>query len=85
MLDPPSPNPSQGNIVLRFAARREGNVELAIYDVAGRLVQNVGMLARGDGVIRSAIWRTEGVTPGAYFAVLRAGDAKLTRKVVVAK
>ena len=85
MLDPPSPNPAEGSMVLRFAARHEGAVELAIYDVAGRLVQDFGVLARGDGVIRSTIWSTEGVTPGAYFAVLRAGDAKLTRKVVVAK
>jgi hypothetical protein len=85
MLDPPTPNPSQGDILLRFAARHEGQVELAIYDVAGRLVQNFGVVARGDGLIRTAIWSTEGVTPGAYFAVLRAGDASLSRKVVVAR
>lgn len=85
MLDPPSPNPARGSTVLRFAGRHEGNLELAVYDVVGRLVQGFGVAARGDGVIRSATWNTEGVTPGAYFVVLRAGDEKLTRKVVVAK
>ena len=85
MLDPPFPNPAKGSVSLRFAARHEGNVELAVYDVAGRLVRDLGVVARGDGVIRSTTWNTEGVTPGAYFAVLRAGDAKLTRKIVVTK
>jgi hypothetical protein len=85
MLDPPFPNPARGSVVLRFAARHEGDVELAVYDVAGRLVSDLGVVARGDGVIRSTTWETTGVTPGTYFAVLRAGDAKLTRKVVVTR
>lgn len=85
MLDPPFPNPARGDILLRFAARHEGNAELAVYDVAGRLVQDFGVVARGDGVIRMVAWSTETVTPGAYFAVLRAGDATLTRKVIVAR
>ena len=60
-------------------------VELAVYDVTGRLVQDFGTVARADGVIRSVAWNTEGAAPGTYFAVLRAGEAKLTRKIVVAK
>jgi hypothetical protein len=85
MLDPPSPNPAQGSTVLRFAARHEGGVDLAIYDVLGTLVQNLDAAARGDGVIRTAVWTTGGVAPGEYFVVLRAGNARLTRKIVVAK
>ncbi len=84
MLDPPFPNPARAAVTLRFAARHDGPAELAVYDVAGRLVRDLGTVT-ADGVIRSATWVTEGVTPGAYFAVLRAGEAKITRKVVVTR
>ena len=85
MLDPPSPNPVSDRTMLRFAARSDAPVELSIFDVAGRLVSNLADLSRGDGVIRRVPWISEDVTAGVYFAVLRAGDDRIARKIVVAR
>jgi hypothetical protein len=83
MLDPPRPNPVRDHTTLRFAARHEGPVTLAVYDVAGRLVTPVTELARGDGVIRTAPWIADGVPNGVYFAVLTAGEERASEKIVV--
>jgi len=85
MLDPPRPNPARREVSLRFAARHDGEVSLEIHDVAGRRVGEVTRLPRGDGIIRSATWLTDDVPSGVYFAVLRAGESRATRKLVVAK
>jgi len=83
MLDPPRPNPVRDATTLRFAARHDGPVSLAVYDVAGRLVTPVAELPRGDGVIRTAPWFADRVPNGVYFAVLLAGEARVTEKIVV--
>jgi len=85
MLDPPSPNPLSRATMLRFAARHEGTVSLDVYDVGGRLVSHLAELPTGDGIIRRMPWVAEDVPAGVYFAVLRAGEAQVTRKLVVAK
>ncbi len=85
MLDPPSPNPVRDRSVLRFAARTDAPVTLEIFDVAGRRVNVVAELARGDGVIRQAAWVPDGAPAGVYFAVLSAGSERVSRKVVVAR
>jgi len=85
MLDPPAPNPIRDRAMLRFAAKHEGTVTLEVYDVTGRLVSRVAELPRGDGIIRNAPWFTDDVSSGVYFAVLRAGDLRKSRKLVVAK
>ncbi len=85
MLDPPSPNPVTEQTVLRFAARTDAAVELSVYDVRGRLVSNLAELSSGDGVIRRAVWLPEDVPAGVYFAVLKAGADRISRKVVVTK
>jgi hypothetical protein len=85
MLDPPLPNPVRGRAHLRFAAKHQGAVTLDIYDVRGRLVSRVAELPRGDGIIRVTSWLTDDVANGVYFAVLRAGEERVSRKLVVAK
>ncbi len=85
MLDPPYPNPVRGEARLRFAARHAGEISLRIYDVRGRLVSDVAALPAGDGIIRRAVWLTDDVPNGVYFAVLSAGEERLSRKVIVAK
>jgi hypothetical protein len=85
MLDPPWPNPIREEAMLRFAARYEGDVVLEIFDLAGRRVAEVARLDRGDGIVRHATWQVDGAANGVYFAVLRAGEHRTTRKLVVAK
>ncbi|MGH2570688.1 MAG: T9SS type A sorting domain-containing protein [bacterium] len=83
MLDPPRPNPVRDAATLRFAARHDGPVTLAVFDVAGRLVTPVVELPHGDGVIRTAPWLADRVPNGVYFVVLAAGEARVTEKIVV--
>jgi hypothetical protein len=85
MLDPPMPNPAHDHVILRFAAKHEGTVSLDVFDVAGRRVATVASLNSGDGFIRAATWLTDDATNGVYFAVLKAGDQRVSRKIVVAR
>ncbi|MBZ0269363.1 T9SS type A sorting domain-containing protein [bacterium] len=85
MLDPPAPNPMTDRAVLRFAARSDAPVELSIFDVAGRRITNLADFSSGDGRIRNVSWYPDDVAAGVYFAVLRAGEARITRKVVVTR
>jgi hypothetical protein len=85
MFDPPTPNPVSSETLLRFAAKHQGEVTLSIFDVSGRLVSEVARAPVGDGIIRMAPWYADDVPSGVYFAVLKAGSDKITRKIVVAK
>jgi len=82
MLDQPFPNPASERTTLRFAAKDVGGASLDIYDVQGRRVDHVTEV-RGDGIIRTLNWNPDELASGTYFAVLRAGDEKITRKLVV--
>lgn len=85
MLDPPSPNPVRDQAILRFAARSEGPVTLEVYDVAGRRVNRIAELPRGDGVVRAASWVAADAPSGVYFVVLRAGSETATTKMIVTR
>lgn len=85
MLDPPTPNPARDRTLLRWAARHEGRVALEVFDVAGRRVAALAEVSRGDGIVRTTPWLTDDVPSGVYFAVLTAGEAQKTRKLVVAR
>ena len=83
MLDPPYPNPVRGDAVLRFAARAEGKVSLEVFDVEGRQISTVVRDVPADGIIRMAPWSAASLPNGVYLAVLRAGDAQISRKLLV--
>lgn len=85
LLDPPAPNPIKDRAFFRIASRLSGGATLDLYDVRGRRVARIADLATADGVIRTIEWVPAGVSPGAYFAVLRSGSESLSRKVVVAE
>jgi hypothetical protein len=85
MLDPPIANPVQARAIFRFAARADTPVTLDIYDVAGRKIDRVTNLPRGDGIVRGVAWDTRDVANGVYFVVLRTGNDRLTRRLVVAR
>jgi hypothetical protein len=85
MLDAPWPNPVADRTLLRFAAWHAGTVSLDVYDVGGRRIVQLVELPVGDGVVRTTPWFPDDVPNGVYFAVLRAGERKITRKLVVAR
>jgi hypothetical protein len=85
MLDRPAPNPARDRTLLRFAARADGPVSLAVYDVRGRLVNDLVELPTGDGIVRTTPWFPDDAPSGVYFAVLRAGGERISRKIVVTR
>ena len=60
-------------------------MSLDVYDVHGRLVENVADLSSADGIIRVVGWSPSDVPSGIYFVVLRSGSERLSRKLVVEK
>jgi hypothetical protein len=78
----PMPNPVHGSARLEFSIPRPGRVELAIYDISGRLVSQVanGQMSPGRHAVE---WHAGSVKPGLYFARLRTADGERMRRIVV--
>lgn len=85
MFDAPAPNPISRDTIFRFAAKSTSEVTLTVYDVNGRLVNEVVRAPHGDGIVRTAPWVADDVPSGVYFAVLKSGNDQISRKIVVAK
>lgn len=88
-LEPNSPNPFGPATGIRYSLPRREPVDLAVFDVAGRLVVRLveGMQGPGSGF---AIWngrdaRGAEVAPGVYVFRLRAGSESVARKMVMVK
>jgi hypothetical protein len=85
-LDPPTPNPSAGIITFAFELPADTDVELAVFDVAGRLVATLasGPRTGGTHVIRwNARARNEPLAGGVYFLRLEAGSFVATQRLVL--
>jgi hypothetical protein len=83
------PNPFSPNTRIDFAIPTKGNVDLAVYDVAGRLVRMLASGAREAGRY-SVQWdgKDNGgarVSAGVYFYRLTSQGESLTRKMTVLK
>ena len=86
-LEPVWPNPFSPATTIRFSLAAPGDVRLAVYDVAGRLV---AVLADGpsDGSERTLEWHGvdssgRAVASGVYFLRLESGGAVATRRMVL--
>jgi hypothetical protein len=82
------PNPTKGQAQIEYSLKAEAEVNLAVYDVLGRLVRKVAA-GRHPAGVHKAVWdgKSEGgrqAPSGIYFAKLSApGVNKTTRFVVV--
>ncbi|MBZ0269003.1 DUF2961 domain-containing protein, partial [bacterium] len=81
-LFPPSPNPTDGDAVIRFAMPRTGNARVTIHDVAGRRVATLreGPCAAGAHEIT---WTPRHVASGVFACRLEALGEVRTRKLVL--
>jgi hypothetical protein len=90
VLTPPSPNPSPGWTRVRFGVPgATPDVEIGIYDLAGREVSNLhtGALEAGTYTV---VWdgrKQDGTTAGngVYFVRLRSGATRQMQKLIVAR
>ena len=87
---PNVPNPFVSGTTLRFALPSRGPVDLAIYDVTGRLVRT--LLSGSGGAVSPGVYAVDWdgrnndggrVAGGVYFARLRASNQGAVRKMVV--
>ncbi|MBD3368696.1 MAG: hypothetical protein GF405_11085 [Candidatus Eisenbacteria bacterium] len=85
-----SPNPSRGRVRLVCGGPGAGTAELTVYDVAGRLVRRLPLPGGGDDEGHVVIWDGTGedgrrVASGVYVVRARAGNASVTRTVVLVR
>ncbi len=83
------PNPFNPSTTIYFRVPEAGDVRLAIYDPAGRLVRTLVEGEHAAG-LHEAVWngeadRGESVASGVYFYRYRANGAEETRKIVLAR
>jgi len=82
-----SPNPVRMNTVMRFALPAARNVELRVFDVAGRAVRTIanGPMAAGVHTLQWDATDDHGarLSSGVYFYRLTAGSDRAMRKMVI--
>lgn len=78
------PNPFNGATTLRFTLPDEAKVELALYDLTGRVVATLVDEVKSAGE-HSAIWQASALPAGIYVARLQTGDFTATTKLALVK
>ncbi len=77
------PNPFNSVVELEILNQPEGHLELKIYDIAGRLVDDLSsVIADGEKTIR---WDAAGRPGGIYFARLKAGKKSASIPIIYLK
>ncbi|NQT35439.1 carboxypeptidase regulatory-like domain-containing protein, partial [bacterium] len=84
ICDPPSPNPFNPTTSLRFSLPHSSPMELILYDVSGRKVNQVdfGFMAAGRHTVTID---GSSLPSGIYLARLKAGSISVTQKIVLLK
>jgi hypothetical protein len=77
------PNPTRAQATARYAAPKETEVTMLLYDMLGRVVQT---LAEGPSTGRAELQLDVSMLPsGTYFLQLQANEQVLTRKITVVR
>jgi hypothetical protein len=78
------PNPFNPETVLKFYIASAGKVKLIIYDMLGKEIAHIfdGDAAAGWHTI---LWKSSNLASGLYVCTLHAGDARLTKKILLLK
>ena len=80
-----SPNPFSNTTEIRFGIPTDGRVQIAAYDVGGRLVDMIADQSLPAGY-HSVTWGNSGsLGMGLYFIRLRFGKEEVTHKVVLSR
>ena len=83
------PNPFNPNTSIPFTLRQAANVDITVYDIAGRQIKRIteGMLASGGHTVTwDSIDESGAFVPsGVYFIRLRVGDQIQVRKMILTR
>lgn len=88
-LDQNRPNPFKTSTAIRYAVPRTAYLDLAVYDVTGRLVTRLVGSEQKPGYY-SVVWRGEDargrrVPAGTYYYLLRADDKLLSKRMLLVR
>jgi hypothetical protein len=81
------PNPSRGEVHLRYQAPEGSRVMLQVFDASGRLVRSLAD-GKGSGIEQRVVWNgADGMgiraSAGIYYAILKAGGRMESRKILL--
>jgi hypothetical protein len=84
MLDPIYPNPFNSTTLIAFNLTQEMTVAVSIYDINGRLIQNLG--TRKYPVGRNSVaWDATAMPSGIYFIRVSADDTSFIKRAILIK
>ena len=75
------PNPSNGTFNLRFTPASSDNIEVALYDLRGRMINQVVYNEVSSGIFNRQL-DYDYIDTGMYFLVVKNGDKSVTKKLV---
>ncbi len=78
------PNPTNGQAIVEYVLEKDENVEIALFDVNGRMVSNKNLGKRYAGSNQAAI-NCKQLRPGIYFVQIRTENQLMNGKVVVTR
>jgi len=78
------PNPFNGSTAVRFNVPRTADIEISVFDVSGRKVDNLAT-SRFSAGSHTVIWSPENLSSGIYFVRLKSGDSISARKIAYLK
>lgn len=73
------PNPFSDRITIEITGREISSVNVAVYDLYGRLVEDLGNEGMDSG---SFVWNAEGFAPGTYLVKVTGEQFNLVKRVV---
>jgi hypothetical protein len=76
------PNPTEGRIKISFNAIKENEVNIALFDITGRKVNELTQNKKMSGT-QLLDWNIGNVKSGIYFLSVKIGDKSYTNKIVV--
>ena len=83
-LSPAYPNPFNPTTTLSFALPVTSNVLLEVYDINGRLINEL-IKSNMDAGYHSVIWNADNNASGVYFVKMIAGDYVSSQKLMLIK
>jgi hypothetical protein len=81
-LEQNQPNPASTTTLIQYEVQYNSNVSLQVFDITGRLVLNIEEGNQNSG-LHSVLIDAGKLQSGAYFYTLKAGENRLTKKMIV--
>ena len=75
------PNPANGSTIIEFQTNG-GNIQMKLYDEVGKEIETIAEGSYAPGIYRTEL-NTQQLEKGIYFYILREGEKKFTKRLLV--